>query len=100
MPKTFVVDGTEITVLGEPVNEQEARGYIRVVRDQFPGEDVVSIELDIHGEEAAMDYVVKPPQFKRIRRITGYLVGDLDRFGNAKRAEEHDRVKHGLTLAG
>lgn len=32
--------------------------------------------------------------FERIRRITGYLVGTLDRFNNAKRAEEHDRVKH------
>ena len=34
-------------------------------------------------------------RFERIRRITGYLVGTLDRFNNAKRAEEKDRVKHG-----
>ena len=34
--------------------------------------------------------------FERIRRITGYLVGTLDRFNNAKRAEEHDRVKHSI----
>ena len=33
---------------------------------------------------------------ERIRRITGYLVGTLDRFNDAKRAEEHDRVKHGM----
>jgi len=33
-------------------------------------------------------------EFDRIRRITGYLVGTLDRFNNAKRAEEKDRVKH------
>ncbi|MDE5832231.1 MAG: hypothetical protein K2H64_04480 [Desulfovibrio sp.] len=33
--------------------------------------------------------------FERIRRITGYLVGSLDRFNNAKRAEEKDRVRHG-----
>ena len=33
-------------------------------------------------------------QFERIRRITGYLVGTLDRFNDAKRAEERDRVKH------
>ena len=33
---------------------------------------------------------------ERIRRITGYRVGTLDRFNNAKRAEEHDRVKHSL----
>lgn len=35
--------------------------------------------------------------FQRIRRITGYLVGTMERFNDAKRAEEHDRVKHGLT---
>ncbi len=35
--------------------------------------------------------------FERIRRITGYLVGTLDRFNNAKRAEVADRVKHGLS---
>ena len=34
--------------------------------------------------------------FERIRRITGYLVGTLDRFNNGKRAEEADRVKHGV----
>ena len=33
-------------------------------------------------------------KFQRIRRITGYLVGTLDRFNDAKRAEEKDRVKH------
>lgn len=33
-------------------------------------------------------------KFERIRRITGYLVGSLDRFNDAKRAEERDRVKH------
>ena len=35
--------------------------------------------------------------FERIRRITGYLVGTLDRFNDAKRAEEHDRVKHDVS---
>lgn len=38
--------------------------------------------------------------FERIRRITGYLVGTLDRFNNAKRAEEKDRVKHGMQTNG
>ena len=51
--------------------------------------------------------VGKDVSFERIRRITGYLVGTLDRFNgylvgtterfnNAKRAEERDRVKHGI----
>lgn len=34
--------------------------------------------------------------FERIRRITGYLVGTMDRFNNAKRAEVSDRVKHAV----
>lgn len=38
--------------------------------------------------------VGKDVKFERIRRITGYLVGTLDRFNNAKRAEERDRLKH------
>lgn len=33
-------------------------------------------------------------KFERIRRISGYLVGTLDRWNDAKKAEEHDRVKH------
>ena len=33
-------------------------------------------------------------KFERIRRVTGYLVGTLDRFNDGKRAEERDRVKH------
>lgn len=35
--------------------------------------------------------------FERIRRITGYLVGTMDKWNDAKRAEERERVKHGLS---
>ncbi len=35
-------------------------------------------------------------RFERIRRITGYLVGTMDKWNNAKKAEEMDRVKHSL----
>ena len=35
-------------------------------------------------------------KFERIRRITGYLVGTMDKWNDAKKAEEHDRVKHSL----
>lgn len=35
--------------------------------------------------------------FDRVRRITGYLVGGMDRFNNAKKAEVRDRVKHGIS---
>ena len=38
----------------------------------------------------------KGVNFERIRRITGYLVGTLDKWNDAKKAEEKDRVKHGM----
>ena len=38
--------------------------------------------------------VGKGVRFERIRRITGYLVGTMDKWNDAKRSEEHDRVKH------
>ena len=38
----------------------------------------------------------KDVKFERIRRITGYLVGTMEKWNNAKKAEEKDRVKHGV----
>ena len=55
-------------------------------------------EEELRNADAAANSAVvgEGVKFERIRRITGYLVGTTDRFNDAKRAEEHDRVKHGL----
>lgn len=50
--------------------------------------------LDASTGEIVVEYHIPAPKFDRIRRITGYLVGTLDRFNDAKRSEERDRVKH------
>ncbi|MBQ7859571.1 MAG: hypothetical protein IJ347_05520 [Faecalibacterium sp.] len=42
----------------------------------------------------SVNEVGKNVNFERIRRITGYLVGTMDKWNDAKRAEERDRVKH------
>ena len=46
----------------------------------------------LHADENGI--VGKGVKFERIRRVTGYLVGTLDRFNDAKKAEVRDRVKH------
>ena len=46
-------------------------------------------------DKKAVKMVGEGVKFDRIRRITGYLVGTLDRFNNAKKAEVSDRVTHG-----
>ena len=54
----------------------------------------VVASLSDDGNEIVMECHCKQKGFDRIRRITGYLVGAMDKWNDAKRAEEHDRVKH------
>ena len=54
------------------------------------------MDVTLDGDFVDLKYQFSPQPFERIRRITGYLVGTLDRFNDAKRAEERDRVKHGV----
>ena len=66
--------------INHPVDRDPVCGYNGIIGDRCP----------CCGREEG------DVPFERIRRITGYLVGTLDRFNNAKRAEERDRVKHGV----
>lgn len=57
---------------------------------------VIKAEFVDNGDGTATQrfWFAKQPGFERLRRITGYLVGTLDRFNDAKRHEVEDRVKH------
>lgn len=93
----MVVNGIEVTVNGiKDVSEQEMMGYINYI-EKKTDENLASLQISMADEgNVSLDYKLRPAKFERIRRITGYLVGTTDRWNNAKRAEEHDRVKHGL----
>ena len=67
--------------VNHPVDRDPVCGYNGIIGDRCP-----------KCGRAEDDNV----RFERIRRITGYLVGTLDRFNDAKRAEEADRVKHAV----
>ena len=68
-------------------------------------EVAMKLIADKSGEEAAKEYFKEHEmwfdegKFERLRRITGYLVGTLDRWNDAKKAEEHARVKHSVNSA-
>ena len=96
----MVVNGTEVSVKGiADMSEQEITNYISYVKEQTH-EPVDSISIACRPDgTVALDYQLRPQKFERIRRITGDLVGTIDRWNDAKRAEEHDRVKHGLMAA-
>ena len=93
----MVVNGIDVTVEGlHDVSEQEITNYIGYVEQQT-NERLESLNLSAAADgNVAIDYVLQPQKFERIRRITGYLVGTMDKWNDAKRAEERDRVKHGL----
>ena len=69
--------------INHPVDRDPKCGYTGVINDECPY---------CHRKET------EDAPFERIRRITGYLVGSLDKWNDSKRAEEHDRVKHGLGI--
>ena len=78
------------------VSEQEIRAYIDRGNAQHPNSTVTGLALEVDGEDVGIRYELAPVPFDRIRRITGYLVGTMDRWNDAKAAEEADRVKHGV----
>ena len=71
--------------VNHPVDRDPVCGYNGIIEDVCPKCGRTEAEHNV--------------PFERIRRITGYLVGTLDRFNDAKRAEEHDRVKHAVPSA-
>ncbi len=83
-----------VNVTGGTLESDEINYYVESAQKKFPEKNLTSIELEVDGDYINAKYHFSAEPFQRIRRITGYLVGTLDRFNNAKRAEEADRVKH------
>lgn len=99
--ETMRVDGVMIKVDYATENDtritpNELGSYLERGCKQEPDRQLAWLKLDIEGDEVSIHYGYAPEKFERIRRITGYLVGTLDRFNDAKRAEESERVKHAL----
>lgn len=79
------------------LEQKEIDTYVEMARSKY-GDKCISLKIEVENdEEVTLTYILKNDvPFERIRRITGYLVGTLDKWNDAKRAEERDRVKHGV----
>lgn len=84
----------KINVIGGEIPQEEINAYIEYGSKKYSGREITEMTVKIDGDYVDLQYSFADVPFERIRRITGYLVGTLDRFNNGKRAEEHDRVKH------
>ena len=89
------LQGISITTAGIPdITEDEVKRYVEYVLSRVQDPIICLDILPAENGKVALRYEHRTVKFERIRRITGYLVGAIDRWNNAKRSEEKDRVKH------
>ncbi len=93
----MIVDGVKVNFIGmDDATREEAANYVAYVRGRV-SEPVKSINVKLCDDGCVdVSYTARGEKFERIRRITGYLVGTTDRWNDAKKFEEKDRVKHNL----
>ena len=90
----MIIDGVEVTAEGFVPLPGELANYVDYVAMHVDG-DVIEVRV-VMCDDGKVDvkYLLRGQKFERIRRITGYLVGTIDRWNDAKKSEERDRVKH------
>ena len=93
------MENVQVIVTGGEISPEEKNAYLKRGQEKY-GRALEKMEIRLDGEFADIHYYLAKVPFDRIRRITGYLVGTLDRFNNAKRAEESQRVKHKMDFEG
>ena len=86
----------KINVTGGTLPQQEIDYYVASLKESNPDKYIKTVDFTVDGEYVDVKYTYDGVPFERIRRITGYLVGTVDRFNNGKRAEVEDRVTHSL----
>ena len=89
----MIINGIDVTVIGE-ITDTELSEYLGQLQAKSKAK-IISATVTVDCDYLDVQYETKFVPFERIRRITGYLVGTTDRWCDSKRAEEHDRVKHG-----
>lgn len=86
----------KVNVIKGELPEKEINAYIKYGEEKYPHEVISAMDIEVDGDYVNVKYHFNNVPFQRIRRITGYLVGTVDRFNDAKKAEVHDRVKHNV----
>lgn len=79
------------------LGKAEVEAYIARAKQLYPDRDIYQMDITVvNSEQVDIKYHYNTVPFNRIRRITGYLVGDMSRMNSAKRAEIRDRVASDL----
>ena len=91
----IVYENVRVTANFQP-DDVEIKKYVEdaAADAECDPNEIESIDLNLNKntKEVTINYIVKGTPFERIRRITGYLVGSIDRSNDSKRAELRDRT--------
>ena len=87
------IDGVKVKAVGFNPSRAELKEYVGFVKHKVGEVDSITVALVDDGW-IDISWTKHNEKFERIRRITGYLTGDLTTWNNAKKSEERDRVKH------
>ena len=89
------IGSIDVVVVGGKMSEKEMKAYVDRATTLYPEKPITAMNIAIVDDENVdIEYHYDTTPFQRIRRVTGYLAGTLDRFNNAKQAEVRDRVTH------
>ena len=93
------IDGIAVVISNDDCayTDEEISAYVQRGIEKY-GNKLERIALRFDGDNVEITYNFAAVPFERIRRITGYLVGTMDRWNDAKAAEERDRVKHPVNM--
>lgn len=91
--RIITINQTEVTINGE-ILDAEVKTYLSQIQRKQKRK-IIKFDISVDGEYVDCKYELERVDFERIRRITGYLVGNKSKWNDAKLAEERDRVKHG-----
>lgn len=95
--RMMIVDDKPIVMGCDLTLDEIHKILVEIENERPPMHEILNIEIKkSYSKESQLvvEYDLKPPKFERIRRVTGYLTGTLDRWNDSKRAEERERVKH------
>ena len=83
-----------VNVIGGELPQEEINIYKAMLTEKYHNRVIEQLDITVDGDSVDVKTTFAKQPFFRLRRISGYLVNSLERWNNAKKAEERDRVKH------
>ncbi len=83
-----------INVYGGELSEREKDAYIKYGQEKYKGRQISQLDITLDGEDVDLKFYFKDTDFQRAYRSADYLVNDMKKLNDAKRAEFAQKERH------